>query len=181
MRGSIYSVDWVLTWFKDNTGNHVLWTIPFVLRFWISYTVIYMWLVISWSLNQVTTVDCHPYMSWPLLYSSLSLDITVSPTLYCTYHYTSSSQVLYRVRMCTCVLCNRWLYNIYRTGTPWLWVRCSPSIQTCHTLLWSGDQRMPPGSAVLGEEEWGRGRGWIWVDGGGREEGSEEERWKRRR
>ena len=36
----------VLTWFKDNNGNHVLW-IPFVLWFWISYTVIYMWFAYS--------------------------------------------------------------------------------------------------------------------------------------
>ena len=31
--------------FKDNNGNHVLWTIPLVLRFWLSFIVIYMWLV----------------------------------------------------------------------------------------------------------------------------------------
>ena len=37
----------VLTWFKDNNDNHVLWIIPFVSRFCISYTVIYTWLAYS--------------------------------------------------------------------------------------------------------------------------------------
>ena len=33
--------------FKDSNGNHVLWTVHFVLRFWISNTVIYTWFAYS--------------------------------------------------------------------------------------------------------------------------------------
>ena len=33
-------------WFKDNNGNHVLWTVPFVLRFWICDNYLH----VPWSL-----------------------------------------------------------------------------------------------------------------------------------
>ena len=49
----------VLTWFKDNNGNHVLWTIPFVLRLWISYTVISTWFAYSVILKPRYDCSCY--------------------------------------------------------------------------------------------------------------------------